>query len=308
MSTILITGGTGMIGTRLAKMLVEKNYQVIILTRDPQKHSSGHERISYAAWDIGQQTIDANAIANADHIIHLAGEGVADKRWSRKRKQEIVNSRTQSSSLLVKALEEIPNKVQTVVSASAIGWYGPDTVAGKQNGFTEEVPADTHFLGETCRRWEESIQPVEAMGKRLIKLRTGIVIGPSGGALKEFRQPLKFGIATILGNGEQVLSWIQLDDLCRLYIAAIEHKQLQGVYNAVAPFPVTNRQLVLALAKQLRGESYIPVYVPALILKIVLGEMSIEVLKSATVSAEKITASGFRFLYPSIEEALAVSV
>jgi uncharacterized protein (TIGR01777 family) len=305
MTTILITGGTGMIGTRLTKLLLGKGYDVIILTRNASQVKHKLPGVSYANWDINQQTIDQDAITKADHIIHLAGAGVADKRWTKKRKREIVNSRTQSSELIVRALEEIPNKIRTVVSASAIGWYGPDTILNKQNGFTEDAKADTAFLGETCRLWEAAIDPVEQNNKRLVKLRTGIVLNKDGGALAEFKKPLKAFVAAILGDGKQVVSWTHVDDLCRIYLSAIENEKLNGVYNAVAPNPVTNKELTLTLAKKMRGNFFIPIHVPAFALKIALGEMSIEVLKSARVNSQKIRSTGFEFSYPTIEAAFA---
>ncbi|RZM05741.1 MAG: DUF1731 domain-containing protein, partial [Pedobacter sp.] len=210
-----------------------------------------------------------------------------------------------SGELIVKSLRELPNKIQTVVSASAIGWYGPDPVVPNPNPFREDAPSADDFLGSTCRVWEQSIEPVARMGKRLVILRTGIVLSPEGGALKEFRRPLKFGLATILGTGKQVMSWIHLDDIVRIYVAAVEEGKLQGVYNAVAPRPASNQQLVLQLAKEKKGTFFIPVHVPSFALKIALGEMSIEVLKSATVSCDKLHVEGFTFLYPSIETALA---
>ena len=304
MPTILITGGTGMIGKRLTRLLVEKGYEVIILSRQPIVPTRSMKGVSYAQWDISQQTIDASSLAETDHIIHLAGEGVAAKRWSSSRKEAIVLSRTQSSSLIVKALSEYPNKVKSVISSSAIGWYGADTKKSVVNGFSEEEPADTEFLGETCRLWEASIQPVTELGKRLVKLRTGIVLSNEAGALVEFKKPLKTGIAAILGNGNQVISWIHVDDLCRMFIEAIENEEMSGVYNAVSSNPVTNKYLTLALAKQMRGAFFIPVYVPSFLLRLVLGEMSIEVLKSATVSCRKIQKAGYSFLYPTIEKAL----
>ncbi len=303
MATILITGGTGMIGTRLTQMLADKGYEVIILTRDTTKHSPS-PGVSYASWDIDAQAIDRDAIGKADHIIHLAGAGVADKRWSQARKQEILRSRTESSALIVKALKEYPNKIQSVISSSAIGWYGPDTARSLKEGFTEDAPADAAFLGETCRQWEASIEPVTGLGKRLVKLRTGIVLSNRGGALAEFRKPVMGGVAAILGNGNQVVSWIHVEDLCRMFLFAVENHSLAGAYNAVAPHPVTNKTLTLNIARKLRGRFYIPVYVPAFVLKIVLGEMSIEVLKSANVSARKIQQAGFDFSYPVIDQAL----
>lgn len=292
-----------MIGARLTEMLVNSGYEVIILTRntDTVRTSPG---IRYAPWDIDAQTIDRDAIAQADHIIHLAGAGVADKRWSRARKLEILRSRTESSALIVKALKEYPNKVQSVISSSAIGWYGPDTASSLKQGFTEDMPADAAFLGETCRQWEASIEPVTGLGKRLVKLRTGIVLSDRGGALAEFRKPVMGGVAAILGNGNQVVSWIHVADLCSMFLFAVENPSLSGAYNAVAPHPVTNKTLTLNIAQKLRGRFYIPVHVPAFVLKIVLGEMSIEVLKSAHVSARKIQQAGFDFSYPVIDQAL----
>ncbi len=305
MATVLITGGTGMIGRRLTKLLVNKGYEVIILSRKLSGLRPELKNVSYANWDINKQTIDKEAIAKADHIIHLAGAGVADKRWTKARKEEIVNSRTQSSALIVKTLAENCNTVKTVVSSSAIGWYGADTEKSVLNGFSEDATADTEYLGETCRLWEAGIASVTQLGKRLVKLRTGIVLSNEGGAFVAFKKPLKAGLAAILGNGEQVISWIHVDDLCRMFIAAIEKEEMSGAYNAVAPHPVTNQYLTIALAKQMRGKFYIPVYVPSFVLKIMLGEMSIEVLKSATVSSRKIQLTGFDFTYPTIENAIA---
>lgn len=302
MATVLITGGTGLIGRPLTAALLEKGYEVIILTRDPARYTTHTTRLSYAAWEPAAGVIDIAAITKADHIIHLAGAGVADKRWSKERKREIVESRVKSGELLVKALKETSNKVQSVISSSAIGWYGPDSK--EQNaGFTEEAPPAADFLGQTCKQWEASIEPVTQLGKRLVKLRVGIVLGKEGGALKEFLKPLRFGIASILGSGRQVISWIQLEDMVRLYITAIEKDNMNGVYNAVTPSPVTNKQLIMALARKKRGRLYIPVYVPSFILKIILGEMSIEVLKSTSVSCNKLSKSGFIFQYPTITAA-----
>lgn len=319
MATVLITGGTGMVGRHLTKALLNKGYDVIILSRgvgalglgansQESRAASGQPRVTYANWDTTHKTIDAGVLQKADHIVHLAGAGVADKRWSKQRKKEIIDSRIESSDLLVTALGQYPNTVKSVVSASAIGWYGPDTTESRQDGFAENAIADTAFLGETCRLWEESIKPVEGLSKRLVVLRIGIVLANDGGALVEFMKPLKAGLATILGNGKQVVSWICIDDLCRLFIHAIEHDDMKGVFNAVAPHPVTNMELTLQLAKRCSGKFFIPVYVPAFVLKIMLGEMSVEVLKSATVSSRKLSAAGFKFLHPSIEAALGVLV
>ena len=305
MATILITGGTGLIGKALTNALLEKNYKVVILSRGLVGEQPDTSNPSYAKWDINSQQIDKAAIGNADYIIHLAGAGVADKRWTKKRKQEILDSRVKGSELIVKALQEVPNKVKAVISASAIGWYGSDPVIPNPKPFREDDPNDNEFLGETCKLWEESLAPIKNMGKRLVKLRTGIVLSKDGGALKEFKNPLRFGVAAILGSGRQVISWIHIDDLVRLYIAAIEDQNMNGVYNAVAPGPVSNKKLTLQLARIQKGKFFIPVHVPSFVLKIVLGEMSVEVLKSATVSCDKVHYCGFVFLFPSIEAAIA---
>lgn len=304
MPVILITGGTGLIGKNLTRHLTTRGYNVIIVSRNPP-HSSNNSMVSYAAWNIDEQIIDSKAITTADYIINLAGAGVMEKKWTEKYKKEIIESRTGSSKLIIKSLKENTNNVKAVISASAIGWYGEDAKSIKdRNAFIETDPADENFLGETCSLWEESIEPVTKLNKRLVKFRTGIVLSNEGGAFPEFRKSLNFGIAAILGGGKQMISWIYIDDLCRMFIQAIENEKLSGSYNAVAPSPVNNKTLILKLAKLTRGQFYIPVHVPQFLLKLILGERSIEILKSVTVRCEKIKATGFTFLYPTIDAAL----
>lgn len=303
METVLITGGTGLVGKALGQALLEKGYRVIVLTRNGGRESSV-PGLSFAAWDTEKQTIDRSAISKADHIIHLAGAGVAEKRWTKKRKQEIIDSRVKSSRLIVNSLKDTPNKVKAVISASAIGWYGADPTIPNPSPFTEDAAAATDFLATACRQWEDSIRPVEGSQKRLILLRTGIVLSKDGGALKEFIKPMRWGLAAILGSGKQVISWVHIDDLVKMYIAAIENESMRGVYNAVAPEPVSNKELVIQLARS-RKKIFIPVRVPSFVLKLLLGKMSIEVLKSATTGAGKILATGFTFRYPVIGSAIS---
>ena len=308
MPSVLITGGTGLVGTAVKTLLEHKGYEVVLLTRSKTPIKG------QAHWDINAGTIDSAAIAAADYIIHLAGAGVADKRWSTARKQEILDSRTKSSALLVKALQETPNKVKAVISASAIGWYGPDNndkhnIEGTSQGFVETDPSYPDFLGTTCAAWEASIAPVtnntSGLQKRLVCLRTGIVLSKNGGALKEFLKPLAVRMAAVLGNGKQMISWIDVRDLAKMFVYALENENISGSYNAVAPAPVSNKTLTQTLAKVLYGKFYITTYVPSFVLKIMLGEMSIEVLKSTSVSAQKITDAGFVFDYPTITSSLS---
>lgn len=300
METIVITGGTGMIGTALSGLLMSQGYRVIILTRKPRKQV--REQIGYALWDVKNGTIDERTIASADHIIHIAGAGVAEKRWTDSRKKEIISSRTDSSRLLIRAMNEIPNRVQTVVSASAIGWYGPDAKESR-SAFVETDPPATDFLGETCRLWEESIRPVSLMGKRLVILRTPIVLSNKGGAFPELTKTLQGGIASVMGDGKQIMSWVHLEDICRMYLFAIQNKNMEGTYNAAAPEHISNKDFIIRAAK-IKDKPFIPVHVPVFALKLLLGEMSVEVLKSTTVDDSKIRNAGFKFIYPGVDAAL----
>jgi uncharacterized protein (TIGR01777 family) len=298
MESVIITGGTGLVGTALTRLLLERGYKVIILSRHPGK---GHNKaVTYAEWNIDTQTIDAAAIQQADYIVHLAGANVGEKRWTAARKQEITGSRTKSSELIFTALQTIPNKIKKVISASATGYYGEF----KDHIFTEtDAPAED-YLATTTAAWEQSISKVTSLGKKLVIFRTGIVLSKDGGALKEFYKPLRFGFATVLGSGEQFISWIHIHDIVRLYFNAIVNDKLTGIYNAVSPYPVTNRELILAMARNAKGHSFMTTYVPAFALKLAMGEMSEEVLKSMKASSAKIQQTGFQFSYPGINEAM----
>ena len=290
-----------MVGNALTGALVKKGYKVVILTRNASGKGQ-RDGVVYAAWNVSKQEIDIAALQEADYIIHLAGAGVVEKKWTAAYKKEIQESRTKSSRLIIDALRNNSNKVKAIMSASAIGWYGADTEPVKP--FTEDAAADDSFLGQTCKLWEESVEPVTSLGKRLVKLRTGIVLSNNGGALVEFKKPLQFGVAAILGNGKQMVSWVHIDDLCSLFIAGIENENLSGSYNAVAPNPVSNKTLTLTLAKAMKGKFYVPLNIPAFILKIMMGQRSIEVLKSTTVSCKKIQDADFEFTFKNIEAAL----
>ncbi len=297
METVLITGGTGLVGKALTQLLLDNGYRVIILSRGNRLPVAG-SNLQFVKWDVAKKEIDISAVQQADHIIHLAGAGVMDKKWTAAYKEEIISSRVKSGELVAEILKQYPNKVKTVIGASAIGWY-----KASDSLHTEDEPADDSFLGSTCNLWEQSLQPVQALGKRRVTLRIGIVLDKNGGALKEFIQPLKLGVAAILGNGKQVVSWIHVQDLCRLFLFALKNENMQGVYNAVAPVPVTNQTLTLTLAKKMR-RFFIPLHIPSFILKLLLGGRSIEILKSAAVSSKKTEAAGFGFAFSNIDAAL----
>ena len=305
MPSILISGGTGLVGTNLTRHLLERNYKVIILTREKDKVSP-NPNISYSHWDVKKQLMDGEVMSKVDHIIHLAGAGVMDKKWTEEYKKEIIDSRTQSAALIINTLKNNAHQVKSFISASAIGYYGEDApvLLLRREGFIEtDLPAQG-FLSETCVMWEASTEPAKDLGIRLVKLRSGIVLANDGGAFKEFKSPLRFGLATIFGNGKQIMSWIHVDDLCRMFCEAIENNFVEGVYNAVAPEPVSQKTFMIALAEKMRKKFYSSLYIPQFLLKLFLGKRSIEILKSATISCKKIKSIGFTFLYPTLDAAL----
>jgi uncharacterized protein len=301
MKTILITGGTGLVGKALTEKLLANNYKVIILSRSNRTRTD-NKNIEYAVWDVKNFSIDIGAVQKADAIIHLAGAGVMDKKWTEAYKKEIEESRTLSSKLIVDTLKNNTHKVKTIISASAIGWYGADKI--DNHFFTEDEKAEDQYLGIVCKKWEDSITAASAFGIRLCKMRTGIVLSKLGGAYVEFRKTLAFGVASILGNGKQMISWIHIDDLCNQFIFALENENMEGSYNAVSPRPMSNKALTLAIAKIMCPKFFIPIYVPTFILKIMLGARSIEILKSSTVSCKKIEQAGYKFLFPTVTEAI----
>lgn len=298
--TILITGGTGLVGKELSNQLLAEGNTVIVLTRNKALTTSSFtpQKINYAYWSVEENIIDENAFAQANAIVHLAGESVAGKRWTTKQMQTIVDSRVKTGELLLNYLQTKPNQVKTIITASATGWYKPQINAALS--YQEDDEANTDFLGETCKLWEQSLQPVKNLGIRLVTLRIGIVLGKQGGALKEFLKPLKFGFATIMGNGKQYISWISLEDLCRLIQFSLHH-EIEGVYNAVSLNPETNKNFMLQLAQHIRGKFYLAFHVPSFVLKIMLGGMSIEILKSSQISSQKIVDAGFKFNHPTLK-------
>lgn len=297
MKTIGITGGTGFVGKHLTGLLIQKGYKVIIFTtRVATKPAQDH--ISYAHWNPMKGAFDINALKEVDAVVHLAGTGIADKRWTEKRKKEIVDSRVVGTSFLVAQLKNFGTKCKTLIAASATGYYGKD---GDKIPFHEDALPANDFLGNTCLKWEQCSSAANTFLRTVI-LRLGIVLGKDAGAFHEFARPMSFGIMPILGKGTQVVSWIEVDDLARLILFALEHEEIAGVYNAVAPAPVPHRQLMQTIAKT-KGGIKIPIPVPEFALRTLYGELSGEVLKSCTVSAEKTMSTGFQYNYPDIGRA-----
>ncbi len=298
MNTIGITGGTGFVGGHLTRLLVSKGYKVIIFTRDA-KNRQTNDNVSFARWDANLGVCDAEALGRLDAIIHLAGAGVADKRLTESRKKEIVDSRVKATDFLLAQLKAYGKKCKTFIAASATGFYGPDTTDGQP--FTEEAKPCNDFLGDTCRQWEAATGKAAATMRTCI-LRIGIVLGNEGGAFPQFVGPMAFGALPILGSGKQIVSWIAVADLAGLFAYALENAQMSGIYNAVAPAPVSHKTLMQTISR-IKGGFRIQAHVPAFILKIVLGELSEEVLKSCNVSAKKTLSAGYQYQYPDLESA-----
>ncbi|MEB2783430.1 TIGR01777 family oxidoreductase [Algoriphagus persicinus] len=290
MKNILISGGSGLIGHKITQLLELKGYSVAWLSRSQQKQKS-------FLWDIEKQTIDSEAMEWADAILHLAGAGVAEKRWTDERKKRILDSRIQSTRLLYDAVEKATAKPNTFISASAVGYYGFDTGTSLMDE-TQESGSD--FLAKVVVAWENEVKRMEELHLRTVMLRIGIVLDDKGGALGEMMKP---PIAAPLGNGDQWMSWIAIDDLARMFVFALEKTTLQGVYNAVGPNPATNQQLTQAAAKA-KGKWYVGIGVPGFVLKLVLGEMAAMVLGGNRASSQKIQKAGFDFECPDLEPAL----
>lgn len=248
-------------------------------------------------WNVEKGMIEEDAFDGVDAVVHLAGAGVADQRWTKKRKQEILESRTKSTALLAHHLENYP-RVKAVVSASAIGYYGFGLT---DKEYTEESNPGTDFLASVVSAWEGEVDKIQ--NKRVVKMRVGIVLSEKGGALKEMMKPIQWGVGAQLGTGKQYMSWIHLDDLCRMFMRAVEDQTMRGAYNATGPYAVTNKELTRALAKALHKPLWLPP-VPKFVLKIVVGEMADIVLNGSIVSSKKIQQAGFTFQFNSLEEAL----
>ncbi|MBI1228376.1 MAG: TIGR01777 family protein [Bacteroidetes bacterium] len=296
MPTILIAGGSGLVGMHLSQMLQSAGHTVLHLSR---KRNLNAKFPAYA-WDLGKKTIEQEAVDQADYVINLAGAGIADERWTDERKRLIISSRVDSTLLLKEAIECRPTPLKAFISASAVGFYG----SRGDDLMTEEDPAGKDsFLAESVSAWEQAVEKIAATGLRTVAIRIGVVLSTQGGALEKMLIPFKFFNATYFGDGQQWMSWIHLDDICRIFIEAIENEQLSGIYNGVAPHPARNKDLIAELKKAV-GKPAIMLPAPELVLRAAMGEMADVVFDSTRVSSKKIEAIGFKFQFPDLLPAL----
>lgn len=296
MKTILITGGTGLVGKKIVAELISNDYSVHLLSRSKKTDT---KEIKYFVWDYKNNQIDEKCFDTICGIIHLAGEGIADKRWTDKRKQEIISSRVDTAKLLLQKVKEKKLQLDFYISASATGYYGGKTI---DKLFTEnDLPADD-FMGECCNLWEKSADEFSAIAKRIVKIRIGVVMDSDGGALPKIIGPVRYGFGTALGSGKQFMPWVHVKDLVSIFCTAVQNEKYNGVYNAVAPEFITNYDFTKIAARVLNKPFFLP-NVPAFTLKLVLGEMSCVVLEGNRVSSEKIIQEGFNFQFSTIESA-----
>ncbi len=295
--TVLITGGTGLIGRRLTAMLLERDYRVSYLSRSNEKT---YPDVSVYQWDIQKEAVDPRALDSMDYLIHLAGAGIADERWTVERKKVIVKSRTESIELLARIMKAQGQRPEAFVSSSAVGYYGADTGDEKH---TEQSPPGSDFLADVTVKWEEAADCVRELGVRTVKLRTGVVLSDKGGALPQIAAPARFGLGAPLGDGTQWMSWIHIDDMCRLYIEALEKESWEGVYNGVATPPVTNAELTKLISHVLDRPQWIP-KVPEFALDLAFGEMAEVVLGSSYVENTRLRTTDFKYQFPDLEGSL----
>ncbi|MEO9476849.1 MAG: TIGR01777 family oxidoreductase [Cyclobacteriaceae bacterium] len=290
---ILITGGSGLVGNHLSKLLVEAGHQVAHLSRSV----SGSEPFPTFKWDIRKGEIDEAAFDGVTHIVHLAGAGVADKKWTPERKKVILDSRIKSTELLFAYASKLDLNLKSYISASAIGLYPYNDEVW---AYEQTDPGDG-FLPDVVKEWEKSADLFQGVAS-VAKVRIGVVLSPEGGAMAEIVKPIKMFVGAPLGSGQQVMSWIHIHDLAGIFQFIIE-EEIQGVFNATAPNPATNAELTRCIARALQKPLILP-NVPAFVMKMMLGEMAEIVLKGCKVSPAKILTAGFNFEFPELDNAV----
>lgn len=293
---VLISGGSGLVGKRLSQILISKGYEVSHLSRSAKPEM---ENVGHLQWNIEKQEIDADQVAQFDHIIHLAGAGIVDKAWTNERKRIIEESRTKSSELLINTVAKNHKKPASFVSASAVGYYG---FTSQEHIFKESDKPGDDFLADTCVAWENAVDKMKDLGVPTAKIRIGIVLSAKGGALAEMDKPFKMGLGAALGSGKQYMPWIFIDDLCQLFITAME-QNWEGAFNGAAPNQVNNLSFSKTLASILRKKMWLP-NVPTWAMKLILGSRAVLVLEGSRVSTAKVESKGFEFTYPELRAAL----
>jgi|SaaInl6LU_22_DNA_1037377.scaffolds.fasta_scaffold00057_35 uncharacterized protein len=287
---ILIAGGTGLVGTPLVATLKQSGNTVRVLSRKPSNHNNG-----IFHWDPSKNEMDENALEGVTHIINLAGVGIADKRWTDKRKQDIIQSRVVPTQFLFSFVSKMPN-LEQYISASGINCYGYDNY---EKCYVESDSFGTDYLSQVVHKWEQSADLFSSVCK-VVKLRISVVLTNKGGALPKIAQPIKMYFGTALGSGKQWMPWISLHDLVRMFVFSIEHN-LDGAYNALSDVK-TNKEFTKILAKSLNKPLWLP-NAPAFVLKLVFGEMASVVLDGLQASNKKITEAGFVFNDPNLKAA-----
>jgi uncharacterized protein len=294
---VLITGATGLVGQEIVKLLLQNGISVNYLTTSKSKLSNESNYKGFY-WNINTNEINIDAFEGVEIIIHLAGATVA-KRWTKSYKQEILESRINSTKLLFSTLSSLKNNVTQVISASAVGIY-PSSI--NQIYHEEDEVVDNSFLGMVVHKWEEEVDHFEELNIKVTKIRIGIVLAKNGGALQEMVKPIKYGVGAAFGSGNQYQSWIHIDDLVNIFLFTITNK-LSGIYNAVSPYPVTNALLTKAIAKKISKPLFLP-NIPKFVMKLMLGEMHQILFTSQNVSSKKLLNKGFQFKYASLDKAL----
>lgn len=292
MSTVLIAGGTGLIGSRLSRLLREAGHDVLHLSRERNLDAA----FPAYGWNLQEGQIDEEALQKATHIINLAGAGIADKPWTEKRKREIIDSRVTSNRLIKTYLEREEFDIKAYISGSAMGYYGDQ---GDKVLHEDTSPTKEGFLSQSVIQWEQAIKSIAATGIRTVTFRIGLVLSTQGGALEKILMPFNFRLGTYFGSGKQWYSWIHIDDLCRMFIHAVEKEKMAGIFNAVAPSPERNRAFTAQIAEALDKKALI-LPAPTFALRLAMGEMADAVLTSARVSADKIRKEGFTFQFPEL--------
>lgn len=296
MATVLITGGTGLVGQRLANLLHSQGFDVVILSRKKTTNS----KFRFITWDEIKNFKPLKELGNLKYIIHLSGANVSEKRWIKDRKKLLYDSRIGKTNLLFDYSRRLNIKLHAFISASAIGYYGSLT---SEKVFAESDNPGNDFLAELCVKWEQSADRFSDLGSKVVKIRTGVVLSRNGGFLEKITNTFRYRFAAILGNGNQYIPWIHIDDLCGIYLKALQDDNINGAFNASAPSHTTNKQLTEMLVVS-AGKKIITLKTPSFVIKMAFGEMSSMLLNGSRVSSDKIIKSGYEFKYTDLKSAV----